>query len=224
MLAYEKPAFNLHYTMFRDAIEVWGTPEQAEYWKSQLERNAIFGTYVQTELGHGTYLRGLETTATYDKQKRQFVIDSPTLTSIKFWPGSAGKSSNYAIVMAKLILDGRDCGIHAFLVQLRSLDDHRPMPGIELGDIGRKFGFDTTDNGYVKFNKLRIPRTNMLMRFAHVTEEGKFERLGNELLMYAAMLLMRGSLPLLASYYLSISTTIAIRYSCVRRQTANTEG
>ena len=65
---------------------------------------------------------------------------------------------------------------------------------------------------------------HMLMQFAHVTADGKFERVGSEILMYAAMLLMRGMLPLLGAFYLSVSTTIAIRYSCVRRQTPNTEG
>lgn len=83
----EKILFNLHFTMFKDAIEVWGTPEQSGYWKNLMNDNVIFGTYVQTELGHGTYLRGLETTATYDKNSKEFIIDSPTLTSIKFWPG-----------------------------------------------------------------------------------------------------------------------------------------
>lgn len=74
--------------MFKDAIELWGTPEQSENWKKYLVDNTIFGTYVQTEIGHGTYLRGLETTATYDKKTQEFIIDSPTLTSIKFWPGA----------------------------------------------------------------------------------------------------------------------------------------
>ena len=60
----------------------------------------------------------------------------------------------------------------------------------------------------------------MLMRFAAVSADGVFERKASELLMYASMLLMRGVLCIFASLLLSISTTIAIRYSCVRRQTA----
>ncbi|RNA34484.1 peroxisomal acyl-coenzyme A oxidase 1 isoform X2 [Brachionus plicatilis] len=220
----EKILFNLHFTMFRDALNVWGNPEQSAYWQKYLTENAVFGTYVQTELGHGTYLRGLETTATYDKFTQEFIIDSPTLTSIKFWPGGSGKSCNFAIVMAKLIIDGTDHGIHAFVVQLRSLIDHKVVPGIEIGDIGRKFGFDATDNGYLKFDRLRIPRNSMLMQFAEVSPSGQFTRKGNELLMYATMLLMRGNLPLVGAYYLSISSTIAIRYSCVRRQTADSNG
>lgn len=64
----------------------------------------------------------------------------------------------------------------------------------------------------------------MLMQFAEVSPNGQFTRKGNELLMYATMLLMRGNLPLVGAYYLSISSTIAIRYSCVRRQTADSNG
>ncbi len=51
--------------------------------------------------------------------------------------------------------------------------------------------------GYVKFNNVRIPLGNMLMKNAIVTEDGKFERRGNELIMYACMLILRGMLSLI---------------------------
>lgn len=41
----------------------------------------------QTELGHGTFIRGLETTATYDPNTKEFILNTPTLTSYKWWPG-----------------------------------------------------------------------------------------------------------------------------------------
>ena len=126
--------------------------------------------------------------------------------------------------MAQLIIDGVYRGINGFVVQLRSLENHKPVPGLELGDIGMKAGFDTQDNGYLKFNKVRIPLNNMLMRHARVTPDGKFVKIGNEMMMYASMLCLRGILGLTATNYLSQSTTIAIRYSCVRRQTAGMDG
>jgi hypothetical protein len=55
-----------------------------------------------------------------------------------------------------------------FIVQLRSLDDHLPLPGITIGDIGMKFGngaYNSMDNGVLKFDHVRIPRGQMLMRF-----------------------------------------------------------
>lgn len=80
--------------------------------------------------------------------------------------------------MAKLIIDQKDYGVQAFVVQLRSLENHRLLKGIETGDIGKKFGFEAYDNGYVKFSQHRIPRFNMLMRYAYLDENGRFEKKG----------------------------------------------
>lgn len=52
-------------------------------------------------------------------------------------------------------------------MRLRSLDDHMPLPGITIGDIGMKFGngaYNTMDNGVLRFDRVRIPRNQMLMR------------------------------------------------------------
>ena len=40
-----------------------------------------------------------------------------------------GKTSNFATVPARLIVDGTDRGIQMFLVQLRDLETHQPLPG-----------------------------------------------------------------------------------------------
>ena len=49
----------------------------------------------------------------------------------------------------------------------RSLDDHLPLPGITVGDIGMKFGngaYNSMDNGVLRFDYVWIPRNQMLMR------------------------------------------------------------
>lgn len=98
----------------------------------------VIGTYAQTELGHGTYIRGLETTATYDKRSQQFILHSPTITATKWWPGGLAKTVTHAVVMARMFIDGKDHGPHAFVVQLRDLETHRSLKGVTLGDIGPK--------------------------------------------------------------------------------------
>ncbi len=61
--------------------------QQQQKWLPPSQRLELIGTYAQTELGHGTFVRGLETTATYHAARQQFVVHSPTLSSTKWWPG-----------------------------------------------------------------------------------------------------------------------------------------
>ena len=64
-------------------------------------------------------------------------LHSPTVTSTKWWIGALGKTATHGVVQARLILpSGKDVGPHLFFVQLRSLEDHRVLPGITIGDIG----------------------------------------------------------------------------------------
>jgi acyl-CoA oxidase len=69
--------------MFLPALRNLGTVEQQAEWVSRAWNCQIIGTYAQTEMGHGTFIRGLETTATYDQKTREFVINSPTITAYK---------------------------------------------------------------------------------------------------------------------------------------------
>ena len=73
--------------MFIPALMSQASPEQQAKWLPMAQKLEIIGTYAQTELGHGTFVRGLETTATYDPETEHFIIHSPTLTSTKWWPG-----------------------------------------------------------------------------------------------------------------------------------------
>lgn len=75
----------------------------------------------------GTNLNCLETTATFDFDTDEFILNSPTITSSKWWPGALGKSSNFAIVMAQLITKGVSYGPHPFIVQIRELETHLPF-------------------------------------------------------------------------------------------------
>ncbi|XP_019862094.1 PREDICTED: peroxisomal acyl-coenzyme A oxidase 1-like [Amphimedon queenslandica] len=107
--------------MFVPTIEGQGNEEQKEKWLKISRNFDIIGCYAQTELGHGTFIRGLETTATYDPSTKDIVMNSPTLNSMKWWPGSVGHTATHAIVDARLITKGKDEGIHLFIVQIEAL-------------------------------------------------------------------------------------------------------
>ena len=62
-------------------------------------------------------------------------------------------------------MDGNDFGIQCFIVPIRDTETHMPLKGIKVGDIGPKLGYNSKDNGFLMFDQVRIPRTNMLNRF-----------------------------------------------------------
>ncbi|XP_042211127.1 peroxisomal acyl-coenzyme A oxidase 1-like isoform X2 [Homarus americanus] len=208
----------LHYVMFLPAIMGHGTVDQQAEWMGRAWAGQIFGTYAQTELGHGTFLRGLETTATYDPDTQEFVLHSPTITATKWWPGGLGKTVNYAVVMAQLYTKGTCHGIHPFIVQLRDEETHQSMPGVTVGEIGPRLGLNTNDNGFLRFDHCRIPRTNLLMKHSKVLEDGTYVKPANDKLAYGTMVFVRVAICFDSYRQLQRAVTIATRYSAVRHQ------
>jgi acyl-CoA oxidase len=210
----------LHTLMFIKNLGLLFTDEQQAKWMEMAKQWRMVGCYAQTELGHGSNVRGLETTATYIPSTDEFEIHSPTLTSMKWWPGALARTANFGVVYARLLLKGKDYGVHNFMVQLRDLETHDAMPGVTLGDIGPKIGFNNVDNGYCTFSRVRIARKNMGMKFATVTREGKYVKnpgVPQEVL-YFTMLQTRMVFIRSAGINLAKACTITIRYSAVRQQ------
>lgn len=85
--------FGMTHGFFLPSVTLQGTDEQVAYWKPLAESGKIIGTYVQTELAHGTFVHGVQTTATFDIERDEFIINTPSLEAIKFWPGGVGYSS-----------------------------------------------------------------------------------------------------------------------------------
>ncbi len=214
--------FELHIGMFIPSILSQGTDEQQATWLPLCMNLQLIGTYAQTELGHGTFLRGLETVAVYDPESERFVIHSPTLTSTKWWPGGLGKTCTHAILMARLVTRGVDYGPHAFIVQIRDLSTHLPLPGVEVGDIGPKMGYNGVDNGFLRFDHFLVPRDAMLMRYSSVNKDGTYvpPPAQNSKASYATMVYVRATIVRDAGDFLGRAATIAVRYTAVRRQSS----
>jgi len=214
----------LHWIMFVPNIRTLCDEEQQKYWLDRALNYEAIGCYAQTELGHGSNVRALETTATYDCATDEFVVNSPTLTSKKFWPGTLGRTANVAMVIARLIDGGGvDRGVHNFIVPLRCPHSHRPLPGVEVGDVGPKIGYNKMDNGFCSFDNVRIPRFNMAARFAKIIP-GTGEFVAKEVseaakrINYVTMMYVRSQIIYESGKNLARGCTIAIRYACVRRQ------
>ncbi|XP_075168301.1 acyl-coenzyme A oxidase 1-like [Haematobia irritans] len=210
--------FGVHLSMVVDCIRQQGTDEQFQKFGVPSEQLQIGGAYAQTELGHGTFLRGLETRADFDRDTDEFVLNTPTITAYKWWPGGLGHSANYCIVAANLYIDNEPKGLAMFMVQLRDMETHMPLPGIDVGDIGKKMGFAGVNNGFLGLKDVRIPRTNMLMRHSQVHRDGTFVKGPVPVLTYFTMVYSRCVIVRNVALLLSMAATIATRYSAVRRQ------
>ena len=215
---------SIHNIMLLPTIENLGNDKQKKKFLSDAYDLKIIGCYCQTELGHGSDVQSLETTATYDPSTEEFIISSLTVSSTKWWPGDLGLTATHAATHAQLYIKGRHFGIQTFIIPIRSLATHEPLPGITVGDIGPKLGYSTKDNGYLRFNNVRIPRENMLMKYAKVSKSGEFSKPSNDKVGYATMMFVRNKLIRGAYQNLSMGAVIAARYSAFRKQFKNTDG
>src|SRR5271170_1622637 len=101
--------------------------------------------------------------------------------------------ATHALVQASLSISSKNYAPHLFIVPIRSPKDMSPPPHIQVGDIGSKAfnGFGSSDNGYVRFNHVRIPRENMLQRYSHVSNKGVYTSPKQEKLSYGSMITLR---------------------------------
>ncbi|KAI5478316.1 acyl-CoA oxidase [Pseudohyphozyma bogoriensis] len=218
-------AFRLHRDMFSKTLAEQTTEEQKKLFLEPAQRFEIIGCYAQTELAHGSNVQGLETTATYDIDSKSFIIQSPGITSAKWWIGGLGRTADHAVVMAILYTpDGKDGklvkrGPHAFVVPIRDPVTRETLPGRTIMDIGPKAGLPMIDNGTMLLDKVSIPHINFLARFAKVDPEtGAYEKPPNAKLSYGTMTYIRSNIVMNARMVLARSATVAIRYCAVRRQ------
>ncbi len=214
--------YGVQYGLFQGSVLRLGTRWHHEHFLPPTCRGELLGGFAMSELGHGSNVRDLETTATYDPATREFVVHTPTDSAHKEWIGNAARDGRMMTVFAQLIVAGVSHGVHALLVPIRDADG-TVLPGVRIADTGHKEGLNGVDNGRIWFDQVRIPREHLLNRFGDVSPDGTYSSpIANPAKRFFTMIgtLVAGRITVALSALSAVKTalTIAIRYGNRRRQ------
>ncbi|MEG1237888.1 MAG: acyl-CoA dehydrogenase [Flavobacterium sp.] len=214
--------FGVQFGLWGMSVQSLGTEKHYAKYLKDIGSLKLPGCFAMTETHHGSNVKGLETTATYNHNDQTFTVHTPNKNAQKEYIGNAAVHGQMATVFAKLIIDDHDYGVNAFIVPLRDTDGNT-LNGIKIGDCGHKMGLNGVDNGTISFDNVVIPKENMLDRFASVNDKGEFESpIPSDNRRFFTMLgtLVGGriGIPRSALSAAKSGLTIAIRYSDQRRQ------
>ncbi|MFJ8894634.1 acyl-CoA dehydrogenase [Leifsonia sp. NPDC102414] len=159
--------------LFGAAVLQLGTAPHHEKYLPGIMSLDVPGAFAMTETGHGSDVASVATTATYDEETQEFVIDTPFRGAWKDYLGNAAKDGIAAVVFAQLITKGVNHGVHAFYVPIRDADGAF-LPGVGGEDDGLKGGLNGIDNGRLHFTGVRVPRTDLLNKYGDVAEDGTY--------------------------------------------------
>ena len=163
----------VQFGLFGGAVLQLGSKHHHDAYIADLVTGELIGCFAMTETGHGSNVQALGTVATYDSETGEFVITTPDDPSRKDYIGNAANHASMAVVFAQLEINGKSEGVHGFVVPIRD-ESGKPLEGVRIEDDGAKIGLNGVDNGRLWFDHVRVPRENLLNRYADVSEDGTY--------------------------------------------------
>lgn len=214
--------YGVQFGLWGGSINALGSDEQQRRWLPKVGSLELPGAFAMTERAHGSNVRDLNTTATFDPETDEWVIQTPSDRDHKEWIGNAARHGRMATVFAQLVVDGVTHGVHGVVVPLRD-ENGALMPGIRIDDSGHKMGLNGVDNGRIWFDDVRVPRTNLLSRYAQVSEDGVYSSpipsAGKRFFtMLGTLVGGRIAVGSAANSAAKAGLTVAVRYGARRRQ------
>ena len=214
--------FGVQFGLWGGAIQQLGTRIHHERYLKPTARLELLGCFAMTETGHGSNVQQLGTTAIYDSDTDEFVVNTPAEDARKDYIGNAACHARMAAVFAQLIVGDESHGVHVLVVPLR--DEHGDIRrGVRIEDCGEKMGLNGVDNGRIWFDNVRVPREALLNRYGGVNERGVYESpIENPNKRFFTMLgaLIQGRVCISGASISAAKTalTIAVRYGLRRTQ------
>ena len=212
----------VQFGLFGGAVLHLGTERHHEAYIADIVSLELPGAFAMTETGHGSDVQSIGTTATYDSEAQEFIVNTPDDRARKDYIGNAAEHGRIAAVFAQLIVGGVNHGVHCLLVPLRDKRG-RLEKGVRIEDCGHKVGLNGVDNGRIWFDEVRVPREALLDRYAQVGADGLYtSEIDNPNRRFFTMLgtLIQGRISVSAGSIsaVKVAQTIAIRHADRRRQ------
>ena len=112
--------FGVQFGLWGGSVLQLGTRHHHERYLKATATLELPGCFAMTETGHGSNVQELGTTAAYDPDADEFLINTPDDDAAKDYIGNAACHGQIATVFAQLIVDGESHGVHALVVPLRN--------------------------------------------------------------------------------------------------------
>ena len=136
-----------HTSLGTGPFDYFGTEEQKQKYLTKLSSGEMIGSFALTEPGAGSDAGNTQTIATLDND--EYVVDGQKVFCTNV--GYAG----CLIFTSRIIENGQDKGIGALYVDANT-------EGMTLSEPEKKMGWKGSDTRAIYFDKMRIPKTNIL--------------------------------------------------------------
>lgn len=164
----------VQFNLFGGTLLNLGNNDLHSQYLKEIDSLESVGCFGLTELGYGNNAAEMQTTATYNHQNKEFILNTPNALSRKYWITNGALHAHFCIVFARLIIKNNDEGIHAFLVPIRD-KKLKILDGVSIWDMGHKIGINGIDNASIGFDNVKISKNSLLGDTSRIDNNGNFE-------------------------------------------------
>lgn len=145
----------------------------ARYRQEVIEMGAVYA-FGCTEINSGSDVRNLQTQVTFERQGQCLILHTPAPAACKFWIGNALHAAQVVMVLARLIVDGEDEGLHWFRVPIREQENGPLLPGVKAMACDPKGGIHANQVAGIRFDRMKLSLDALMQRHAQFDKNGAF--------------------------------------------------